>query len=430
MSQEESLQAPAGETPSRGFPLGRIVIALGAIAFVGWLGVRIKAALATRAQIAAESKDKAATAVDTEKKTAEIVRGVPTQWTPSIELEGTLVPLHESDIAFKAGGRVSAIHVHTGQFVQRGQLLATLDDVEASAQKAAAAAGVRAAEAQLALSTDSERRTAAMVSSGSSPEATGVAARGQKALVEAQLDGARAQLALASANLENQHLVAPFSGFVTRAPSSVGGIVMPGTPLFHLQDTTTLKLAGTVGEVDAALVRPGASVSVCGPPQAPCRGAPGSERNEGAQQGAGGVTGTVSAVMPSVDPATRRVPVEVTLANRTNPPLLGGVFARATIGSGGGSGTSGALPVLKLPGSALRAGSQDEILVVQNGRAHLRHISWTPGPDGALFVRAGLAATEDVLLAPPAEAKEGDAVNLATPTAAAVSPSVNAETHQ
>ncbi|MGZ3439711.1 MAG: efflux RND transporter periplasmic adaptor subunit, partial [Polyangia bacterium] len=182
----------------------------------------------------------------------------------------------------------------------------------------------------------------------------------------------------------NQLLTAPFAGSVSKVPSGTGAIVSPGTVLFHVQDTSTVKLQGAIGEADAPLVRPGAPLEV---------------RLDGRV-----VQGRVVAVLSSVDAATRRVPLEAEIKNDGGQPLLGGSFVRAAV--------SGLKPVqvLRLPATALRPGSQNEVLVVQGGRQHTRHILFARAADGALLVRSGLEPNERVVVAPTAEAADGEAV--------------------
>jgi RND family efflux transporter MFP subunit len=305
-----------------------------------------------------------------------------------VQFEGTLQPVHEADLGFKVAGRLAQIRVRLGDRVAAGQTLAMLDATEAEAQVEAARAQVRAAEAQLALADDSAKRTSTLVGSGAASQQTGVQTGQQRSLAAAQLDSARAQLSIAQATLKNQTLAAPFAGSVTKVPSGAGAIVNPGTVLFHVQDTSTVKLAGAIGEADAPLVRPGATLEV---------------RLDGRT-----VQGRVVAVLTSVDAATRRVPLEAEIKNEGGQPLYGGSFVRAAV--------KGLRPVqvLRLPPTALRPGSQNEVLVADGGRLHVRHILFARAADGALLVRAGLEPTERVVAAPTAEAADGDALAGAT----------------
>jgi RND family efflux transporter MFP subunit len=212
-----------------------------------------------------------------------------------------------------------------------------------------------------------------------------VQATQQRSLAKAQLDGARAQLELARTNLANHALIAPFAGSVTKVPAGPGAIVSPGVPLFHLEDTSTLKLAGTIGEADARLVKPGATVAI---------------QLEGRT-----VKGKLVAVLSSVDPATRRVPVEAEIRNDLSAPLLGRSFVRAMV--------IGLPPVqvMRLPATTLRPGSQDEVMVVEEGQLSPRRIAFFRSTDGALLVRSGLHSGDAVLATPSAEAQQGDRVH-------------------
>ncbi|HEX9103568.1 MAG TPA: efflux RND transporter periplasmic adaptor subunit [Polyangia bacterium] len=385
------------EPPAVNVPLSpprrrtQATLAIMALALVGlgaWFAVRLTAALQTQKELAAERDAVAKAAAAHPASSSSAARAMTATlpkaetWQPEVQFEGTLQPVREADLGFKVAGRLAQIRVHLGDRVSAGQTLATLDANEAEAQVEAARAQVRASEAQLALADDSAKRTSTLVGSGAASQQTGVQTGQQRSLAEAQLDSARAQLALAQAALKNQALVAPFSGSVTRVPSGTGAIVNPGTVLFHLQDTSTVKLSGAIGEADAPLVKPGAPLEV---------------RLEGRT-----VQGRVVAVLTSVDAATRRVPLEAEIKNDAGQPLLGGSFVRAAV--------SGLKPVqvLRLPGTALRPGSQNEVLVVAGGRQQLRHILYVRAADGALLVRSGLEPTERVVVTPTAEAADGD----------------------
>lgn len=371
--------------PRRRSPLAWAVLALALVGLGGWFAVRLRAALHTQHALAAERAavaQAAARTAPTSTAAPALVRPHAEIWQPEVELEGTLQPVREADLGFKVQGRLQQIRVKLGDHVSAGQTLATLDDDEARAQVHAAEAQVRAAEAQLALAADSARRTSTLVGSGAAAQASGVQTSQQRSLAEAQLDSARAQLALAQAALANHVLKAPFAGAVTKVPSGAGAIVSPGVPLFHLQDTSVLKLSAAIGEADAPLVKPGAPVEV---------------RADGRR-----VPGRVVAVLTSVDPSTRRVPVEADVDNRGPNPLFGGAFVRASV--------IGLQPVqvLRLPASALRPGSQNEVLVADGGRLRLRHVLFNRAADGAVLVRSGLGPGAEVLAAPAPEAQDGD----------------------
>jgi RND family efflux transporter MFP subunit len=375
--------------PLRGSWAGRLIVIALAGGLVAWGGVRVSQALKQKQTLAVEREAVAKAAADDGPKTAAVVRGVAERWTPRVPLDGTLQPARDADLGFKAGGRLQAIRVKLGDCVGAGAVLGTLESSEAAVQVKAAEAQLRAAEAQLALAKDAETRTGRLVGQGAAAQQLGVQTTQQGSLAQAQRDAAEAQLGLAQANLRNHTLTAPFAGCVTKVPAGIGMIVAPGAPMFHLQDTSTLKLAGTLGEGDAALVRVGAPVELMIDGKA--------------------VRGKLVAVLSSVDASTRRVPVEAEIAN-PGRTLRAGTFVRAEV-----VGTE-PIAVVRLPGSTIRPGSQDEVLVVPGAKEgatatlEARRVVFTALRDGAVLVRSGLVPTDVVLAAPVAETAAGQPI--------------------
>jgi RND family efflux transporter MFP subunit len=401
---ELSSHVPEGHTDSSHHSLtstpraplaGIIVGALFLAGLGGWAGVRIHAATTQKKALAEQRENDARRAANEARALPKVrvVTPIATHWTPVIEIDGTLAAGRSAELGFETPGRLAKVTVRVGDTVKAGQTLASLDTGEITAQLKAAQAQARAAEAQLTLAADQERRTATMVQSGSLAEANGVQSTQQKALATAQLDAARAQVSLSQVALGNHRLVAPFAGSVTRAPDGVGGVVGPGSSLFEIVDLGKLKLRGTLGEHDAALVEPGSKISI--------------------ESDHGTVEGTVSVVLGSVDAATRRVRVEADIDNQ-DKRLRAGSFVRGLVHAGT------AIPVLKLPHDVLRPGAQDELFVVVNGALQSRRVVYSVTAEGELLVRRGLGAAEQVVRAPKSDTQPGERAEIdATPIAAA-----------
>ncbi|MGZ5971327.1 MAG: efflux RND transporter periplasmic adaptor subunit, partial [Polyangiales bacterium] len=158
--------------------------------------------------------------------------------------------------------------------------------------------------------------------------------------------------------------------------------------VFQIKDVSRLKLVGSISDLDVSLVKVGALVTI-----------------ELADRT---VPAKVVAVLPSVDPQTRRIPVEAELDNDKDKPLLAGTFVRAHVA--GSPKGEGKLDVLRFPASALRPGSQDELMVVDHGKLRSVKVVFTRDATGALLVRSGVTAKDDVYANPAPEAKDGDAV--------------------
>lgn len=380
---EAAAQPERVKAPLVGIVAGLLMVG----GLVAWTGSRVatatqaQAALAEKRQVEAEKTVAAAK----QPERVSVVTGAAATWLPSVVLDGTLAAEQSANLGFKVSGKIGSLKVKVGDHVRPGQLLATLDATEAGAQAAASAAQVRAAEAQLALALDNARRTQAMVQSGSFAEASGVQSTQQHALAQAQLDAAKAQSSLARVSLGNHTLVSPFAGTVTKVPDGIGEVVGPGAPLFEVVNTKVLKLSTTVSEHDANLLTLGAPVQL--------------------ELETGKATGRLSAVLGTVDPKTRRVPVEAAF---DNPGFLrAGAFVQAHVDA------KSEIQVLRLPHEVLRPGSQDELVIVgEGGRLEVRHVVLAVDKDGSLLVRRGLAAGEKVVAKPKPEAKAGDVVTV------------------
>lgn len=228
-----------------------------------------------------------------------------------LELAGDLRPARAADLAFKIGGQLAAVKAARGERVKKGQLLATLSDVEARAQLAQAQGSVAQAEAQVALAKDAEERAESLSAAKAAPGSQVVAARLQLAAAKAGLLTAQAAVDLAAASLANHQLKAPFDGELVRVPDGVGQIVAPGVPLFRIEELDQLTLRATVGEADLDRIRVGDDVIVTA--------AGGAE-----------VVGKVSVVLRSLEAQSRRAPIEASVPN-ANRALVAGSYVRVKL---------------------------------------------------------------------------------------------------
>lgn len=231
-------------------------------------------------------------------------------YRPEIELTGSLEPVSSVQLGFDVPGRMASLLVGRGAVVEKGQPLARLDTSLASAQVAQAEAAVAGAEAQLQAGEAAFSRAKALY------EGRGMSEQ-QFQDVNAGVEAGRAGLAQAqaAARLARTHLgfhtlTSPIAGVVTMAPDNPGMVVGAGAPLFVVEDLTALQLKGTAPET-ATWLTAGLSATVI--------------------TGSGvSAPATVTRVLPSLDPATRRLPVELRI---DAPPegMRAHSFARARI---------------------------------------------------------------------------------------------------
>jgi RND family efflux transporter MFP subunit len=269
---------------------------------------------------------------------------------PREEITGALQPAKALQVGFEVSGRLARILVKKGSLVGEGQVIAQLDPELADAQVQQAEAAVKAAEAQSAMASDTARRQGELQQSGSVSEWQSKSSGATATAAAAQLQAARAQLAQARAARRRHDLKAPFAGVLIDAPDQVGATVAPGAALFTLEQLDPLVLKLTVSDAARAVLKPGTRVHV-----------------EAVGGGAAASDAWVSAVIPSADPATRRIPVEITVPNKEGR-FTAHTLARAVLPMGS------AEDALSLPASALSSQGGDHVYVI-DGAFEVRRVA-------------------------------------------------------
>jgi RND family efflux transporter MFP subunit len=157
-------------------------------------------------------------------------------------LTGTLTAERDSQLSPRVDGLVERVRVDAGDRVQRGQVLAELDDAvarQALARATAQAGEARAAEAEARRLFEEARRLGR----------ERFIAASQVATREAQWQSAEAALASAQASVREQSelvqrhaLPAPFDGVIAQKLAEAGEWVQRGTPLLALVATDRVRL--------------------------------------------------------------------------------------------------------------------------------------------------------------------------------------------
>lgn len=246
-----------------------------------------------------------------------LVAARPVQASATEVVTGQLGPSKMLPLGFEVGGRLASSRVNKGDAVKAGQLLGALDTEVVDAQVAQAEAAVAAAEAGAALALDVAGRNEKLKAEGSVSDVQSKQAETQAKAAQAQVAQARAGLAQAKAGQKRHYLRALFAGTIIDAPDNTGGMVGPGTPVYILMQLDPLVLKATLPEKMRAQAKPGQKVRV---------DAVGSDAStDGA---------VIKVVLPSADPQTRRVPVEVLVPN-ADGRFVANTLAKLTVAVGG-----------------------------------------------------------------------------------------------
>jgi RND family efflux transporter MFP subunit len=262
---------------------------------------------------------------------------------PREEITGALNPAKELKVGFEVAGRLSRILVKKGARVSEGQVIAQLDPEVVDAQVHQASAAVAAAEAQASIAHDQARRSEELAKTHSVTDAQLRSALSGAAAADAQVQAAKAQLAQARAARRRHDLRAPFAGVLIDAPDQVGATVAAGTALFTVEQLDPLVLKLTVSDTARGLLKVGAKVHV-----------------EQVGGNAAADDAWVRAVIPSADPSTRRIPVEVVVPN-ADARFTAHTLGRAVLPMGNPE------DVLAAPASALSSQGGDHVYTLVSG---------------------------------------------------------------
>lgn len=306
-------------------------------------------------------------------------------------ISGELRAAREATVRAELGGAMLTVSVEEGQPVRRGALLgridaATLDDTRRSAESA-----LKNAESQLAVATREAGRTAQLVAAGALAARDLEVARSNVTAAEAQLADARARLVSARKQLGDTVVRSPITGVVADRPVNAGDVVSPGTALFTIIDPSSMRLEASVPSEALGALRVGAPV------QFSVRGYEGP------------FGGRIDRISPQADPATRQVPIFVSVTN-AGGRLVAGLFAEGQVVSDSADG-------LIVPLNAINT-SEDAawVLRVSSGRAE--KVPVTPGLRDPRTERVQIVsgvAEGDVLLRGAAQGiTPGSAVNIGT----------------
>jgi RND family efflux transporter MFP subunit len=310
---------------------------------------------------------------------------------------------------------VAKLHADQGDAVKRGQLLATLDDRELDAKRAAASnaqetiarnvaaakAAVAKAEAELDLARTKFKRDQDLVRSAYISQSAMDTSAAALRSAEANLDSAKAALAAresevrgvahearyAETVVSHTRIAAPMDGIVVERLAEVGSTVVPGTPLFRLVDPATVWVAARIDEsvVGRVSVGQGAEIRLRTGETLP---------------------GKVARIARQSDAATRELEVNVAFES---PPARFVIDQEATVTVLAGDERGIVVPVAALVENRGKPG----VLVVADGRAEFRPVETGAADSGRVIARKGVAAG-DVVITKPAGVKPGARVRPAS----------------
>lgn len=266
------------------------------------------------------------------------------EWDRSLSAVGSVSSVQGVSVSNESPGVVSRIHFESGKNVEAGTLLVELDTSVERAQLASARARRKLAEVNLG-------RSQALVASGSLAPA-------ERDTDRATRDSAAADEAALTAQIARKSVRAPFKGRLGIRAVNLGQYLPPGTQITVLEAIEQVFVDFTLPQqrLESLSVGLPVDVSIAAGPT---------------------VRGSISAIDPAVDMATRSIKVRASVPNQ-GERLRPGMFANVSIS------LPGKTKEVVVPGTAIvHAPYGDSVFIVEDRK---------DGPGKTVrqqFVRAG-----------------------------------------
>jgi len=159
----------------------------------------------------------------------------------SIRASGT-IEVTQVTVSARVGGDVVALTTKEGARVQKGDVLARIDDTTLVLRRNQARDQLVQAEHNARIAAEDNRRMQSLFASGSVTQKQRDDARAGADVAQAQADSARTAVALAEEQLGYAVVTSPLDGFVTHKLVEAGELVFPGSALFSVSDLSRAHL--------------------------------------------------------------------------------------------------------------------------------------------------------------------------------------------
>ncbi|MDD3815764.1 MAG: efflux RND transporter periplasmic adaptor subunit [Desulfocapsaceae bacterium] len=232
----------------------------------------------------------------------ETISTAPVQqqsWESVLSAVASLDAVQGVTVAAEQPGKVVAISFTPGDFVEKGTLLAQLDTSAEEAQ-------LRAMESSRNLARTNLRRLAELADKG--------------LISQSEFDNAKASFKEAEAQTENiqaiiqkKNIKAPFSGRLGIRQINLGQFLKEGQEIVSLQVLDPIFVNFTLPQQELSRITKGMVVRI---------NVDGIDKEQ--------ISGKITAIAPQVNPQTRNIQVQATVANK-NEVLRPGMFVNASI---------------------------------------------------------------------------------------------------
>ena len=162
-------------------------------------------------------------------------------------ITGVLLPDEEVDLTFETSGKITNINFQEGTFVNKGTLLAKVNDAPLQAE-------LKKLETQMPLAEDRLHRQQTLLEKDAISQETYQS-------VSTQLETLKADIELVNARIDQTELRAPFSGVIGLRQVSEGTYASPNVVIANLTKISPLKIEFSLTQNFVNLIRPGSEIA-------------------------------------------------------------------------------------------------------------------------------------------------------------------------
>jgi RND family efflux transporter MFP subunit len=251
----------------------------------------------------------------------------PSQAGDAIVTSGPVVVEQQLDVVALRAGVIASMDADVGSGVQKGQMLARLDDRQVAADRSAAEYKAESLESDLKnwqsavdVKKSDLQRAEAMRQAGINTQEALDHAKADLTATQYEVERQRREMQSAQATLqsldlelEKTRIAAPFGGVVSQRYVRLGQYVVTGDKLFQVTGNSPLEIRFTLPEKDVTALRRGDLVTVAPTPEFRVTS-----------------TAAVTHLSPVVDPGSGTIEVTAVLTRKV-PGLLPGMVASVRV---------------------------------------------------------------------------------------------------
>jgi RND family efflux transporter MFP subunit len=312
-------------------------------------------------------------------------------------LSGTVgSPAAPSNVSFLASGKVIQVLPREGDYVRKGQLLASIDPTDY--QLALTAATKQADMAQIASerAEDEHRRMKMLYDSKSLAPNDYEKYKSVYESARKQYEQATASEKISRKHLTDAELHSPVNGFISKRSIEPGEMASPGRPVFEIVNLDTVEISVGVPETDVHSVRDGQKAAITLP------ALPGES-----------FEGVVRIVNVSADPGTRTFMTRISIPNPKHTLQIG-MVAEARIRG------DKVVKMLTAPIEAIVRDPQGATMVYvyypEQKRVYAKRVEIGTPHGRDLEIRSGLTSDEWIVLVGQPQLRDGSVVAAAETT--------------